>query len=398
MSNILKVLFCLLCAVITGVEANSAVVVDSILGLPLPKASIFDKKGNLVGICSENGVLPDLPLSHYPIRISCLGYTDATVEKPVEGTIALKEIVYDLPEVVVGSKKREVLHLLGYVREYSTLTTFTDTVFLFREKAVDFMVPSKNVKKYYGWTRPRVLASKSYYHFSNSQGLDSVSDFFNQHFSWSDWVGIVGNANLPPRLQKDSVSTDTIFGRYGAVSIWKRANDNISLDVDALADTVNHKWTSQLSSFLRDKVQFNKFNLKYTFSEVEGSAILADNFSRMSVSIESSGKGRNLLRLFNIDDKVDVNTYAEMYITDKRYISVSDAKEWEKHPSAMEGSEILAPTYVSGLQPSVQTIVDRVNSIDRTSLRVGTKPDQRMIATKKPRRTGIVGFLKSIFK
>ena len=87
-----------------------------------------------------------------------------------------------------------------------------------------------------------------------------------------------------------------------------------------------------------------------------------------------------------------------MYITDKRYISVSDAKEWEKHPSAMEGSEILAPTYVSGLQPSVQTIVDRVNSIDRTSLRVGTKPDQRMIATKKPRRTGIVGFLKSIFK
>lgn len=398
MSNILKISLCLLIASLPGVMANCAVVVDSILGLPLPKASIFDKKGNLVGICSDDGVVPDIPLSHYPITITCLGYEDAVAVRPSDRKIALKEAAYDLPEVVVKSGKREVLHLLGYVREYSTLTTYTDTVFLFREKAIDFMVPSKSVKKYHGWTMPRVLASKSYYHFSNYEGLDSVSDFFNQHFSWSDWVGIVSAVNLPPKLLRNNMATDTVFGRYGAVSIWKRNNSDISLDVDALADTVNHKWTSKLSSFLSDKVQFNKFNLKYTFSDVEESAILADNFSMMSVSIESTGKGRNLLRLFNSYDKVDVNTYAEIYITDKKYISKSEARKWENNPADMDKIELRPPTYVSALQPSVQTIVDRVNTIDHTQLRIDKEPDRRYISTRKPHRTGILGLLKSVLK
>lgn len=76
----------------------------------------------------------------------------------------------ELPEVVVVSKNNKVLHMLAYLREYSTMTTFTDTVFLFREKMVDFMLPSRGIR-YKGWKTPRVLTSRSYFRFTTALAL-----------------------------------------------------------------------------------------------------------------------------------------------------------------------------------------------------------------------------------
>lgn len=60
---------------------------------------------------------------------------------------SLSENVSELPEVIVESRRHLVLHILAYVRECSSLTTYDDTVFLFREKMVDYMLPSdKKVK------------------------------------------------------------------------------------------------------------------------------------------------------------------------------------------------------------------------------------------------------------
>lgn len=105
-----------------------------------------------------------------------------------------------LPEVVVESPRHRILHILAYVRECSTLSTCTDTVFLFREKMVDYMLPSKGVS-FKGWSRPRILKSRSFYRFTDAGGLDSVSDNCNHHFSWSDWMGIAPSAELPSCLR-----------------------------------------------------------------------------------------------------------------------------------------------------------------------------------------------------
>ena len=82
-----------------------AVVVDSVSGRPLAKASVFGRSGKPVGISSDNGELPErIALSDYPLTVSSLGYAPATVEGPTDGLIKLREIAYDLPEVVVGPK------------------------------------------------------------------------------------------------------------------------------------------------------------------------------------------------------------------------------------------------------------------------------------------------------
>ena len=70
-----------------------------------------------------------------------MGYGEAVVKAIGTDTIFMREIAMDLPEVVVESRDHKVLHMLAYVREYSTLTTYTDTIFLFREKMVDYMMP-----------------------------------------------------------------------------------------------------------------------------------------------------------------------------------------------------------------------------------------------------------------
>ncbi|MDE5870386.1 MAG: hypothetical protein K2H22_00350, partial [Muribaculaceae bacterium] len=88
----------------------------------------------------------------------------------------LEPIPYELPEVKVSTKHRPILHLTGYIRELSTMTSSADTLLLYREKWVDFMIPTGKEKRYKGWSDPRLLKTKSYYKWTDSSGLDSVSD------------------------------------------------------------------------------------------------------------------------------------------------------------------------------------------------------------------------------
>lgn len=310
-----------------------------------------------------------------------------------------EERTYKLPEVVVNPKKRQVLRLMGYVREYSTLTSCADTVFLFREKTVDFMVPTKKAaKKFPGWTNPRVLASKSYYRFTDSEGLDSVSNYFGQYFSWADWVGIVDRAEMPLKLQNVGFGTDTVAGKYGPVSVWSRDEDNASFEVDILADGMNSKWISDLSVYMRGKVDFDRFRLRYDFSEISGGLLLADNISKVTVEIDSKGRGRDLPR-FIYNGDFEVSTYAEIYITDRKYMSVSDARKWHKEAPRADEIGIIASADVPQLMPEIQELKDRVSNIDFAGLRAGEKPNEKF-ALMKPqsgnkRGNGLKNFLKS---
>ncbi|MDE6097647.1 MAG: carboxypeptidase-like regulatory domain-containing protein, partial [Muribaculaceae bacterium] len=126
---------------VKGGNRINAVVVDSITRIPLPNASVYDRHGVVIDMTDDNGVLPKLARNSYPITIHYLGFQEKTVMEECPDTIFLSENISELPEVVVESRRRRVLHVLAYVREYSTLTTYTDSVFLFREKMVDYMLP-----------------------------------------------------------------------------------------------------------------------------------------------------------------------------------------------------------------------------------------------------------------
>ena len=185
--------------------------------------------------------------------------------------------------------------MLAYVREYSTLTTYTDTVFLFREKMVDYMLPASG-SKFKGWSKPRVITSKSYYQFKDSRGLDSVSDVSNHHFSWSDWIGIVSTVTIPETLRTVENGSDTIKGKYSPTEIWVKKKDSVNVSVNVMADTASRKWVRDLSGFFKKELNFESFSIDFRYENVLGDFVSPLDLTSYSFKIASEGRGHEMYR------------------------------------------------------------------------------------------------------
>lgn len=280
--------------------------------------------------------------------------------------------------------------MLAYIREYSTMTTFTDTVFLFREKMVDFMLPSRGIR-YKGWKIPRVLTSRSYFRFTDSLGLDSVSDFSRHHFSWSDWMGVVPILSIPRSLSKTEIATDTVWGRYSPAEIWTKRNDSIAVNVDVLADTDGEKWVSSLSGFFKKGLEFNRLKISYDFENVLGDTITALELTRYKIDMESTGRGHEMFRFNRKDEPFFVQTSADIYILDKEFITLKEAKRWEKADFYIEDIGIYESTDADPLSKDILSLIWRVENIDKDQAKLDFIPDQNMISQKLGGRNFKIG-------
>lgn len=368
-------------------SARNVIVVDAASGEALSGVAVFSRHGDIVGVSSSKGVLPYVPPEAYPLTVRCLGYKDATDISISDTIVRLDEFPYDLFEIVVEPDKKQVLHMLAFQREYSTLSTYSDTVTLFREKWVDYMIPSPSAKRFEGWSTPRMLTTKSYYHFRNGKGLDSVSDRFNQHFSWSDWIGIVDRVHVPEKLTEDNkFAIDTVWGKYRPTQIWTRKDDNIVLRVNVLSDTLSRTMIPGLSSFFnRTDTDFEKLKVDYEFTDVASDILLAQNISRISANIESRGRGRSMFMFNKAREPFFVTTYTEIYFVDKEYMSVKEAKKWQKQDfSDIEFPELSRYGLIPPLSEQTTELIARVEGIDHDQVRLNIEPDRRLIGLHPP--------------
>lgn len=300
-----------------------------------------------------------------------------------------------LPEVVVKSDKKKMLHIVAYMREYSSLTTYSDTVFLFREKLVDFMIPSERSKRSVGWTNPRVLNSKSYYHFSNSSGLDSVSDKCNFHFAWSDWMNIMPEFNMPSQLASRNTGTEIRYGRYSPMETWDKAGDCVRVDVDVLADITARDWVPQFEYFLKNKsVDFEYFRLSAEYENVLDRRVRPSDLTRYSISIDSRGRGHRLFRFNRHDEPYFVTTNTEVYILDKEYITAKESRQWENNKFNEEDIEIVAPPDAPAYGQEISELIARVENLDYTRIRLASQPDRRLMSKEREK----LNFGKQVLK
>lgn len=372
-------------------QAFNIVIADSITHIPLPNASIYDKNGVAIGMSNNKGAIPWLSKSSYPITVRYLGFHEKTVMAESPDTIFLSESVSELPEVVVQSRRNRVLHILAYVREQSTLTTYTDTVFLFREKMVDYMIPTDGKTKFKGWSTPRILTCKSYYRFTDANGLDSVSDASNYHFSWSDWIGLALKVSLPAKLRNTKIAADTIHGKYSPTEIWNRINGRLTIDIDVLSDTASRKWVPNLAGFFRQNLDFDRFNVKYNYSNIEGDTVTVADLTGYSFDIESMGRGHKMFRFNKLYEPFFVRTTAEVYVLDQETISVKEARKWDKRDFDIDEIGIYEPMGAPELSPSILSLIERVDRIDKENIRLDFQPDQRLISKYDGRKNFKIG-------
>ncbi|MDE6278015.1 MAG: hypothetical protein K2M06_07905 [Muribaculaceae bacterium] len=375
----IRLILFLLSFALIALASNGTVVADSQSRAALPNVSVFDRNGKPAGVCGSNGRLPYLAADEFPITLRCMGYKETLVGDASRDTIFMEINVMALPEMVVEAKGRRVLHILAYVREYSSLSTYEDTVFLFREKMVDYMWnPSRN-GSFTGWNSPRILNSRSYYRFTNYQGLDSVSDKFNNHFSWADWVGLAPKAELPRRLIGRESGTDTVNGKYSMTEVWTKDGDRVDVDIDVLADTGRRTWVPNLSAFFNKDLDFERFKIRFNYDNVVGNTMSPLEMTGYSFTIESNGRGRGMFMFNRVDDPFFVSTYCEVYIVDKGFVSVKEARRLEKKlPDELKEMAIFEAASAPELQQSILELIARVDEVDRDKIRLALVPDKRL--------------------
>ncbi|MDE7426853.1 MAG: hypothetical protein K2M79_03540 [Muribaculaceae bacterium] len=376
---------CLCCFSLISLAQHEAAdgvisVADSITRSALAGVSVFDRNGTLVGICDSRGRMPYVSETSYPLTFRCIGYKEKTVRRPPTSAILLSESLTELPEFKFISRRQKVLYIPAYIREYSTLSTYTDTVYMFREKMVDFMiVPDKSVR-YRGWSVPRTNKSRSYYRFSNADGLDSVSDKCNNHFTWSDWVGLTSVHPLPPELAGVTTGTQTVMGRYSPSETWNRENDRITIDLDILAENSGRRWVPTLSAFFKDNLDFECFRMKLLYDNIVNDSISPENLTAYSYNLETRGRGHKMFMFHKVDEPFFVSTYAEVYILDKEYISVKEAKKRERSNPEIAGmADFDIPSTAPALHSSVIELIGRVNSINNNEVRAALAPDRKLV-------------------
>lgn len=362
-------------------KSRRVIVADSSGHTPLSSASVFNHDGRFIGTTRRDGGIGCASPADYPLTIRYMGYHEETIETAAVDTVFLRENFAELPEVSVEGKHRNVLHILAFVREYSTLSSYTDTVTMFREKIVDFMMPEDERSRFKGWRMPRILSTRSYYQFTDINGLDSVSDRCNHHFTWSDWIGVPPSVMMPGGLDLTGSRTDTIAGKYSPAEIWVKSGDRLTVDVDILADTIGRRWIPGITYFFnKSDNDFERFHLRVNSSNVAGGRVTPLDLTGYSFGIESRGRGRNMFRFNHHEQPFFVTTYAEVYIVDKEFISVKEARKWENSDLKADMDGVFDMIDVPGLQPATLALIERVNNIDSDKVRTDIKADRRLMS------------------
>ncbi len=374
------VLFATVLILHLDISAYRSKVLDAESRIPLSRVSIFDRTGKMIGTGDDMGRLPDIYLGAYPLTLRSLGYSDKKVSSPGDTIIEMSRLTYELPEVKVDIRRRPILHLTGYLSEISSMSSSFDTVMLYREKWVDFMIPADKEKHFKGWTDPRILKSKSYYKFTDVWGHDSVSDRIDHHFSWSDWLSLPPRVNQPKSIVRNHEISDTIMGWYSAAEIWRRDTTKFRVDVDVLADTLRGKWSPRLNNRLWRDLDFERLLLTFEYSDCDTFSVKPQNIDRMSCYIESMGRGHDMFR-FNTryDNILYVTTYVDLVIADREYLTVKEARRKEKDQLlALEEASLVLESEKMPRDSVINDLIARVNSIDHDQRRLRMEIDTRV--------------------
>ncbi len=283
---------------------------------------------------------------------------------------------YQLPELVVSDSRKKILHVVALVREQSTLSTISDTVFMFREKLVDFAIPN-STSKYQGWTLPRIISSKSYYRFTDDHGLDSVSDTYLRNFSWCDLINLHLGDTIPPVIRSSENTSDTIRGRYRASRIWSRDSIGATLHLDVLADNANLQRFPFISRFVRDEdLDFRQLDIRYDFDVMPSGLLNAESINSYSMRIESKGRGDERLPVFKRRQSGYVDTYSTTYIIGREYISKKEAEQWRKQRFSFSDADLAIQGIIPPRAAEIDSLIARVENIDRNSIRLDIIPDK----------------------
>lgn len=321
----------LICLSFCGLRAEVKVT-DARTGLPLPKASVFDKNGVFIAVTEDDGKVPENVSSYsYPLNIRYVGYVPLKVMAPDLGVVTMEESSYTLPEVVVDDVSRNILYILAYVREYSTLENSKDTIAIYKEQIVDYAIPVGKAK-YKGWKKPRVLDQKEYEYLKidkKNSSIDTLLYSDGGKFRTTNF-NIARTFHIPePILSGDS--TEVIkYGKYYPEERWSNVGESYIYEKDGMANHKDHYYAPGFLKLFGMSASQSMDEYKYKFEKGMKPGANVENLIEASENFDMTIKGKLFKKATEQNEDTEMSFFSEMFVVDRAYLTADEAKELKK--------------------------------------------------------------------
>ena len=334
--------------------------VDASDSSPIPAASVFDALGNMVGLTTADGVLPEISVSVYPITISCIGYEQLVVKSADEKKLAMTPTVYNLAELVVVPVKRNILKQTFYVREYFSMCNSTDTITFFSEHMANRFLPATKDAKFKGSSSLRILGSKNYSRYQLF-GKDSiVTDPKSAFPSMLNVFELNKEDVVAPKSFRNQGTANKLYEKSSksGMSLIQKQNDQTFIQTeDMLADTKDHKFSPWALKLLGFTMDFKQYYSSHSYRINEKGVYNSNDLVEASFVIEADGKGKYLRKALKSEKPIIIRSMAELYVVDCEYLTKEEAKEEYDYKPTRVRFDI--PSTVPPLNRATKQLVER---------------------------------------
>lgn len=348
---------------VSTVIGAHTIVVDDEEKQPVIGASIFSARGLILGITDENGQIPAFSDCDIPLTVRFLGLKETKLTAAID-TLFMEKEAFTLPEVMVTSDERPVIKVVAYVREYCTGAMAGDTLQFYSDYMMrSFLTNKKKVKGYHGSdANSKVLNARKYCRYIN-ENRDSVaipSDMEN-FLSWKHIVGFNGRVEEPDTI-RNGARTDTVQGKYSPVLYYEKTPITFIRKKDNIGDHKGHVYSPTIFKLFGLTVDATQLQLREVFASNESGIYGPADLISEVFNIHMRGRGKLWRKFFRTKAPVEMDSYIEVYPIDVTYLTIPEYNEERKDndPIPFRTNE-----NVPELLPSIQKIVDRVNSLPR---------------------------------
>lgn len=310
-------------------------IVDANDGSPIAAASLFDNKNNMVGFTWSDGVISNVPETAYPLNVRCMGYEPITIDTPKEQTWRMNTMSYGLDEIVIEPVQRNIMKQTFYAREYFSMIVDKDTISFFHERMAQRFISTSKDSKFKGDTNIDILNSRSYTYQNINKENSNLNDAVLELPSLLEIVFLDDETLYAPESFIKS-STETKYhqekGKHGVAVVMRQNKNTFSCMNDALADKKEHSWNPAVLKLIGLNLDVTQLYQSQGYRINEEGVYEPKDLNEAVLVMDAAGKGRVFRKLFKTDQTVSIRIMVELYVTDREYLSIEEAKEEQKNP------------------------------------------------------------------
>jgi len=353
----IKYLFLSLFLVSAAWASSAIVVVDSENGSPLAAASVFNNSGTMLGITDDNGVFENISSRDFPVTVRFLGYDTQTITGETD-IVRMKPAVLELSEVTVVNRTAGI-KMLCYAREYKSSISGRDTITIFSEKMIDYVIPlDKHVRKFKGHTSPRVLNSRTVARYSFENNTDSIARGIDEKtFSWIILASIENEEIKEPEALRGVSSGSFVSREKGGETIYRKNGKHFSSSCDFLYDKPNHRWSPAILKLLGATTIFNEVSETLVYPIKKSGKYNVYDIALLSYTMAATGRGKFIKKMFDTSEPVEMHSLVEVYPVECEPVTVEESIAI--HKNKPEKTEFIIPQIVPPVDSAVQSMIDR---------------------------------------